>query len=415
LTTGQALSNVVCPFCALHCDDLTLQALTPVSTSTSCPRALAGYERVAKLTRSTAQPAIDGQPVTLQQAIDKAVELLGAAQFPAIVAATDVDGARAAIELAQQCGGVIEHPDSTALLRTLDVMQHQGWLSTSLSEARNRADLFVIFGENIFELYPRLNERVLQPPQKLFEGSRSSVLIGPQHIPADAPADASIIPAGAAQFGMLAGTLRALLRNAPVSAGNNIDIDIDHLKDLAERLKTAAYPVIVWAAQEFAFPHAELALQNLISLVRELSAHNRCVALALAGGNGDISAVQVNSWRCGFPLRTAFNRGYPDYDPYHYDYQKLLASGEADVLVWLDGFGNGRKPPAVTQPSIVLGYPGISFDQPPAVYIPIGLAGIDHAGQLFRTDSVALRLQQLRPSSWPHAAGVLGQIRENLP
>ena len=64
-----------------------------------------------------------------------------------------------------------------------------------------------------------------------------------------------------------------------------------------------------------------------------------------------------------------------------------------------------------------MGYPGkeTGFRQPPAVYIPVGLAGIDHAGQLFRTDNVGLPLRQLRQSGWPRAADILRQIRENLP
>jgi formylmethanofuran dehydrogenase subunit B len=412
LTSAPTVANAVCPFCALHCDDLTLQGLVPASTSTSCPRAQAGFRQAAKPAQQIPQPAIGGQAATLQQAVDKAAELLSAARFPAIVAAADVDGARMAIELAQHCGGVIEHPESAAMMRSLEVMQSDGWLSTSLTEARNRADLFVIFGEHIFDLYPRFVERVLQPEQKLFEGNRSIVLIGAAGVPTPLPDDTRLISSSADQFGALAATLRALLRKAPLALDDTGAGD--DLQELAQRLQDAVYPVIVWAPQEFAFAHAELALQNLTGLVRELSTHNRCIALPLAGGNGDTGAIQVNSWRCGFPLRTAFHRGYPDYDPYHYDYQKLLASGEADVLLWLDAFCSNRKPPVSTQPSIVLGYPGMVFEQPANVYIPVGLPAIDHDGLLFRTDNVALTLQQLRQSAWPRAADILGQIRGKL-
>lgn len=47
----------------------------------------------------------------------------------------------------------------------------------------------------------------------------------------------------------------------------------------------------------------------------------------------------------------------------------------------------------------------------PAVFIPVGTPGVDHAGHLFRTDRVvAIPLRQLRQSSLPSVADAIGAI-----
>jgi formylmethanofuran dehydrogenase subunit B len=50
-----------------------------------------------------------------------------------------------------------------------------------------------------------------------------------------------------------------------------------------------------------------------------------------------------------------------------------------------------------------------------AVDIPVGVPGIDHAGQIFRTDSiVAVPLRALRAATLPDVAAVLGLIESRL-
>ncbi len=72
--------------------------------------------------------------------------------------------------------------------------------------------------------------------------------------------------------------------------------------------------------------------------------------------------------------------------------------------------GNSGAPPTVA-----LVRPG---DPPPAaeVVIPVGVPGLDHAGSLFRTDSVvAVPVRPLRDLGLPSAASVLRAVRARLP
>jgi formylmethanofuran dehydrogenase subunit B len=53
----------------------------------------------------------------------------------------------------------------------------------------------------------------------------------------------------------------------------------------------------------------------------------------------------------------------------------------------------------------------MTFDPEPAVFIPVGVPGVDHAGHLFRADRVvALPLQRLRTATLPSVADALAAI-----
>jgi formylmethanofuran dehydrogenase subunit B len=115
-------------------------------------------------------------------------------------------------------------------------------------------------------------------------------------------------------------------------------------------------------------------------------------------------------------MRTSFNRGFPDYDPYLSDSKKMLANGEADALVWVSSFNVDRKPPQTNVPTVVVGRSGMTFEQEPEVFIPVGVPGIDHEGRTSRCDTVVtVPLKKLRDSRLPSTFDVLTAIEQAMP
>jgi formylmethanofuran dehydrogenase subunit B len=128
-----------------------------------------------------------------------------------------------------------------------------------------------------------------------------------------------------------------------------------------------------------------------------------------------MTADTVQLWQTGFGSRTSFGQGVPDNDAYHYSTARLLARGEADVLVWISSLNETRTPPSTAVPTVVLGRSGMAFEREPAVFIPVGIPGIDHSAHLFRSDRVvALPLQRLRRSTLPSVADALAAIETAL-
>ena len=105
------------------------------------------------------------------------------------------------------------------------------------------------------------------------------------------------------------------------------------------------------------------------------------------------------------------DRGIPENDAYHNSTARLLARGEADVLLWISSLSEMRTPPSTGIPTILLGRAGMVSEREPEVFIPVGIPGVDHAGHLFRTDRVvALPVERLRPSALPSVAEAITAI-----
>jgi formylmethanofuran dehydrogenase subunit B len=208
----------------------------------------------------------------------------------------------------------------------------------------------------------------------------------------------------------VAAVLCALLRGAPLQATEVGGLSVDDLRRVADRLREARYSVVTWAAGKLDFPHAELTIQALCAAVVELNKTTRSSVLPLGGQDGDRTASQVCAWQTGYPTRVSFARGYPHYDPYLNSAAPLLQSGEADLLCWISSIGM-RPPPRADVPTIVIARSGVSLEQEPEVFIPVGVPGIDHAGLSYRCDSVvAMPLYKLRESGLPTACAVLQRI-----
>ena len=89
-----------------------------------------------------------------------------------------------------------------------------------------------------------------------------------------------------------------------------------------------------------------------------------------------------------------------------------LAGARREALAAFDA---ARRPPSSAAPTVVLGRAGMIFEQEPAVFIPVGTPGVDHAGHVFRTDRVvALPLRRLRPSALPSVADAVAAIEQVL-
>ncbi|MDX6751943.1 formylmethanofuran dehydrogenase [Geminicoccaceae bacterium 1502E] len=403
--------DVVCPFCALACDDLEIEARGRALrvTAKGCERAKTAFAR------STAEPepAIDGRACSLGEALDRAADLLAASRLPLFAGlATDTAGMRAVMALAEATGGILDHAQAPGLFANLLAMQSVGWFTATLAEARNRPDFVLLVGGDGSEAAPRLHERVLRPPRSLRgQGAPRRIVqlggapgagAGIEHVPC--PADRLLEAVGA---------LRGLLAGARLPAAAHALLPAGALDGLASALREADYALVVWAAGAMGMPHRELLVEHLAELLKELNAKGRAAGLPLAGPGNVIGANQVCAWQSGVPLRTGFAGGVPDYQPHRFAAESLLAAGSVDTLVWISGF-TPEPAPATDLPRLLLTTP---LDAPPArgVYLPLATPGLDHAGTLYRTDSVvAMPVRALRPSRLPPAADVLDLLRARL-
>src|SRR3569832_312232 len=106
---------------------------------------------------------IAGVPISLDEACRAAAIILSGSRRPLIGGlGGDVTGHRAALALAEKLGGVGDHMHGRAQFRNVQAIQDGGWVTTTLSEVRNRADLIVLAGTDASR-YQRFFERFLAP------------------------------------------------------------------------------------------------------------------------------------------------------------------------------------------------------------------------------------------------------------
>ena len=397
--------DILCPFCGLGCGDIGIDqddsGIAP--RPSGCPQA----DRLFR--RSAAVPTdarMAGAAVSIDDAVAEAARLLANSHAPLIAGlATDVDGVLSALTLAERIGATVDHERSDALFRNLAVLRRFGWSTTTLAELRNRCDLVLVVGPDPAAAFPRLWERWVVPePAFMPDGTRSVVFLGGKPMPETAQllgGQIETIDPGAADLATLVAGLRTALAGR-AAAG-------DPMTGLAARLRAARYAVVVWAAGLFQGPQPDMVVEGLVRLIRTVDGTTRCAGLPLSGADNVIGANQASGWRTGFPLRTGFDGGVPTHDPERFDWRRRLQ--DADVTLWISAFRPEMPEFSTNGAVIMLAPPEMAMTPERALFIPVGTPGIDHAGDVFRADSVvALHAGMLINRGLPSVAGVIGRI-----
>ncbi|MGD7036964.1 formylmethanofuran dehydrogenase subunit B [Methylotuvimicrobium buryatense] len=416
------ITEVPSPFCGIGTDDLTISVdgLSLKVLSNGCAVNTPAFEQVI----TDFKPRVAGKQVALEHAVAKAVEILQDSNQPIIGGcATDVNGMRALLALADRCGAVVDQMNFNASRRNYLAMQDSGWMTTTLAEVKNRCDLLLVVGKDLESFVPRFFERYFWNQESMFledTANREVIYLGkaPSGTAQVSPngKQAQVLTCADTDLPEVVTVLRALVKGHKIVIDSVGGIKVSDLQTVAERLQAAKYGVVTWAASSLVFDQAELTVQSICELIKDINDQgSRCSGLPLSGKEGDLTANQVAGWISGYPARISYAKGYPEYDPYLYDSRVMIENGEGDALLWVQAFNSKAIPPVTDVPTIVLGRSGMLFDKEPDVYIPLGTPGIDHAGHAYRADSVvAIRLKKLRDSGLPAAADVLSAIERGL-
>ncbi len=328
---------------------------------------------------------IDGVPASLDDAAGAAARMLARSGQPLIAGlGADIEGARAAIALAERVGGVIEHMHSAAVLRDLDCLRETGVMLVTPGEARVRADVVLLVGDGLLQTWPHLIERLLAPMAKP-EGAdvaRRIVWLAPQADATMPGFDGNIEVFAAGLGATLASNLAALrarVKRRPVA---QLHLPLPALDALSAIVQGARFGVAIWTASSL----GALEIEMLNGLVRDLNETTRFSTLPLVASDNGAGVLAVCGWTIGFPLRTGFGASVPIHDPWRFDAERLVASGETDCALWISAFG--AAPPAWRSAVnvIALCERTTHFVKEPNVRIAVGRPGVDHDAVMHSSD-----------------------------
>ncbi len=418
---SRLIKDVTCPFCSLLCDDLSVknEANKLSVTAHGCARAIRNFERH----EPTVAAAIHGERVSIDAAIKHAASILSRAKQALFAgSSTDVAGSRELMALAEKSGAIIDHVHGDGMMNNTLVLQNRGWIMTTLTELKNRADLIIFIGTDAVSHYPRFFERFIWNQSSLAglkKNARDIVYIGDElntragiHPGGRRPAH---IKCTKKEMNETIAIIRALLNDTRIQSDNIRPRKLSSLKKLVERIRSAQYGVIIWDAGEFAPTDGDIIIQSICDLVKELNQHSRFSGLSLGGNNGGTSFMNVCAWQSGFPLRVSYHENRIDYDPHTFSTKNILHEKAADALLWLSSFDTSLAVPRTALPTIVLSRPAKRPAHEAEVYIPLGTPGIDHSGNLLRTDNVvSLPLKKLREIDLYEGSAILRRIRQAM-
>jgi formylmethanofuran dehydrogenase subunit B len=319
----------------------------------------------------------------LDSTLERAAELLARARFPVFGGLfTDIDGASAALALAEKLGGVVDHAASGGLSRAARVMRETGATPASFGEVRNRADTIVVIGESPLERDPDLLSKLFPGKPGLprpGKNKRELILLGtgkarrPKGVPVTSIGGKISVPE-------LVALLAAATREGRFETQDNALRK--RLEAAGARLRESAFAVFVYDPAELEEP----VLHTVLETVRHLVKTTRAATMSLsAPGNGE-GVNLCATWTCGLPVRTSFARKVPENDIWAYETDRLLRSGEADALVWIDALDGDQagKPKGAFRgiPAVVLSSRPMRAGRDDVV-IEVGAAGADHDAALF--------------------------------
>ena len=292
----------------------------------------------------------------------------------------DVEGVREAVWLAEAAGGVLDHAASGALLRDLDPIRETGGFQTTSLEAAVRADVVLWIGPSD------------AAPDWLTGSARAREDFDREVIWLEV--------AGARRLSFLA-ALRARVKQRPAGGASFA------VEKFAATLSGAKFGVAMWSAAAL----EPLAVEAIHGLVRDLNETTRFSTLATPALDNGLGVQTVCGWMTGFPLRMGFVRGRPIHDPWRYDSARLIASGEADCVIWVSSIEGG----AVAPQRVAIALCGAGAPPNADVHFAVARPGVDGDAILYDARVGALVAQKSSAArSGPTVASTLAAIRARL-
>jgi len=454
----QTINNVVCPICGCLCDDLevTVENNEIVKMKNGCAVCEAKMVHGYKSEERILKPMIrkDGKlvPVTMDEAIHKAAQILTDAKYPLLFgwSSTVGEAQRIGVELAEELGSALDNCCSVCHGPSVMATQEIGIPAATLGQIRHRADLIVYWACNPWTSHPRHVERYTAFTDGRFEGSewksymqrlkadsgrkkmemaskrisRVSPPVKPQVCFTGPPSQAmqqkpgrkmivvdvrKTMTAEAADYFLqiepnrdydVIEALRCLVNDQELDVDKVGGIPVGTLRDVADAMVNCEFGVIFFGlgmTQSLGrFRNIEIA----IALTRDLNRKTKFIISPMRGHFNVTGANTVFAWQTGYPYAIDFSQGYPQFNPGENTAVDLLRRGDNDATLVISADPGAHFPSVVMQnmmkhPLITINPDMNAISRLGDVVFPAQWCGIEYSGTAYRMDSVPITLKKV--------------------
>jgi formylmethanofuran dehydrogenase subunit B len=408
---------VPCTVCGVVCDDLrvTVDGGRIVAAEGACD--LSRPRLLGQNATSPAVAEIGGEPAPLDEAIDRAADILRAARSPLLygLSRSTTEGQRAAVELAEVLGGTIDTTAATGHAPSLTALQQVGESTCSLGEVRQRADLVIYWGCDPVTTHPRHIERYAPP-----RPGRTTVVVDVRETATARFADVFVQLPPDRDWETLwqvrdlvqversrgSGPMPALAASGPLQST---------ARQLADLMLGARFGIVFFGGGLIQGPLAHRNVEALLQLITDLNDRTRFYARRMRRFGDIAGADSVLTWQTGYPFGVNFGRGFPRYNPGEFSAPAMLARREVDACLFVGSETSAEFPPAAIEhlgeiPVIALESPETRTMVPPTVRFTTAVYGVHRPGTAYRMDEIPIPLKVLLPTEYPSDGEVLTRL-----
>ncbi len=403
--------DVVCSFCGTLCDDIEVDvedgriAEVRHACRIGTTKFLSASRHEHRLLKPMVRENGRLKEVSLEEAVERAAEILAGARRPLLYgwSSTSCEAQSVGIELAEVLGGVIDNTSTVCHGPTTIAVHEAGFISCTLGEVKNRADLVIYWGANPMHAHPRHLSRYSIYPRGYFRErghqDRTLVVVDVRRTDTARLAQKFVRVQPGRDYELIS-ALRAVVNGRKLPTDEVAGVSREDIEELAEMMKSCSFGVLFFGMGLTQSPGRHRNIDNAICLVRDLNTHTKFVIMPMRGHYNVVGFSEVLSWQAGFPFAVDFSKGYAWYNPGETTANDVLQRGECDAMLVVasDPVSNFPKPSVEN----MLRMPIVAIDVHPTpttmvadVVIPAAIAGIEVEGTAYRMDVVPLRLRKV--------------------
>lgn len=422
-TDVKVVENATCTFCGCVCDDmvLTVEDNHITKAKNACVLGKAWFAN-HHIDQQQAAATIDGKPVSLEVAAQRAAEILAGARYPIVYGLSDTtcEAQRVALAIADRVGACVDTTTSVCHGPSGMAFQGVGESTCSLGEVKNRADLVIFWGSNPADSHPRHFTKYSLMPKGRFvprgRKDRTVVLVDVRKTKSAAAADIFIPIRPRKDFEVL-WALRAMVKGLKIDSTIEADtgVPLEILEDLTERMKSCKFGVLFFGMGLAMTRGKHINAEAALALVRDLNEFTRFTAKPMRGHGNVTGADNVVAWTTGYPFAVSLGRGFPRFNPGEFTTVDTLTRREADaaLIIAADPMANFPEPAREhlrNIPTIVLDPKLSETAKQASVQFSTATYGINTGGTVYRMDDVPIPLRPAFESPFPSDEEVLKAI-----
>lgn len=423
------IETAVCPFCACLCDDVIISVDVERNRikgiRNACTFGVEKFLSIYNTDQRLKKPVIDYKEADYDDAIEKAVDILKAANKPLIygLGNSGYNAQRVALEIAKRKKGVYDFTESIChKILYLELLKNGHFYYALLDEIRDKTQVVIYWGVNPIVSHPRhLSRYSLYPVGRYaMKGVMDRELITIDVVESELKKISRwFLRMDPGEATEIADIMRRVVKGESFKKLVTSEIDIYTVSKMAYVLKKAFYGVIFVGSGFLSTKNGSKNIEAILALVDALNKEGvRFVLFPMGGHFNVLGAVNLLLRKTGYPFGVDFSRE-TIFEPDKTTVLDAIASGEVDaaLIVGADLFSSFTM--AITRKLRDL--PIISIDpfetpttQFASVAIPTAITGVETEEIAYRMDGLPLKLEKIVDCKYPSDRAILERILEGV-